>query len=251
MSKYDNSVLQRLSRSDLKLIEGSLASQILAHGKTIAEAGDPIEHVFFPNSGLISLVVPLSAGEMIEAGVVGREDVLGASAAFGARTHLNTAVVQMPGAAAVIKASDLIEAAGKSETLRRDLFLHDQFVLAQAQQSAACNARHNIPERLATWLLRIRDRAQQDELPLTQEFLSQMIGVQRASVSIAASAMQNAGLIHYRRGRIQITDVPGLEATACECYASLRGQFRRMTKAAEPRETATAAEGRGPPRDLN
>ena len=165
-------------------------------------------------------MVPLAGGEFIEAGVVGRGDVFGAGVAFGARYHINRAIAQIPGSASVMKASDLIAAAKSSETLRRALFLSDQFMLAQAQQSAACNAKHTVPQRLATWLLRVRERAQQEDMPLTQEFLSQMLGVQRASVSIAASEMQDAGLIRYQRGTIRITNLPKLEKVACECYAA-------------------------------
>ena len=227
MSTHPNVILRTLSKSDLALFESALSSLAFTNGQVLGEVGTPIDRVFFPSSGLISVVVPLRSGDVIEAGVVGRTDVFGASVALGGRLHVNTGVVQMPGSALVIKADILTNAAGKSETLRNQLFLHDQFILAQAQQSAACNARHDIPQRLATWLLRVRDRAQQEDLPLTQEFLAQMLGVQRASVSIAAGEMQKAGLIRYRRGHIQITDVPGLKQVACECYASLRAQYDR------------------------
>ncbi len=235
MSTHPNLLLRNLSASDLALFEGALTTRSFVHGEVLAEAGTPVERVYFPNSGLISVIVTLQGGEAIEAGVVGRLDVFGASVAFGARVHVNTAVAQMPGSCSVIKATDLVAAANKSETLRRELFLHDQFILAQAQQSAACNARHEIPQRLATWLLRVRDRALQEDLPLTQEFLSQMLGVQRASVSIAAAEMQKAGLIQYSRGHIQITDTAKLERAACECHAVLRTQYRRTfpTYAAE------------------
>ena len=234
MSTHPNSILRSLSKSDLSLFEGALTSHAFTHGQVLGEVGMPIEHVFFPSSGMISVVVPLRTGEIIEAGVVGRTDVFGASAVFGARLHVNTGVVQMPGSALVIRAADLTAAARKSETLRNELFLHDQFILAQAQQSAACNARHDIPQRLATWLLRVRDRAQQEDLPLTQECLAQMLGVQRASVSIAAGELQEAGLIRYRRGHIQITDQERLKQVACECYASLRAQHERTFPARHP-----------------
>jgi CRP-like cAMP-binding protein len=227
MSVYPNAILRNLSKSDLALFEGALSSHAFTHGQVLGEAGMPIEHAFFPSSGLISVVVPLRGGEVIEAGVIGRTDVFGASVALGAKLHVNTGVVQMPGSALVIKAADLAAAAKKSETLRHELFLSDQFVLAQAQQSAACNARHDIPQRLATWLLRVRDRAQQEDLPLTQEYLAQMLGVQRASVSIAAGALQEAGMIRYRRGHIHIVDVARLKQTACECYAAVRAQYER------------------------
>jgi CRP-like cAMP-binding protein len=166
--------------------------------------------------------------------VIGRADVFGAGVAFGATMHINTAVMQMSGSCSVIKATDLVKAASASETLRRELFMREQFLLAQAQQSAACNAKHEIPQRLATWLLRVHDRAQQDELSLTQEFLGQMLGVQRASVSIAAAALQDAGIIQYRRGSIRIVDQKRLEASACECFETLRAQFDRMFPSDHP-----------------
>ena len=228
MSTHPNSILKHLSKSDLALFEGALTAKSFVHGDMLAEAGSPVENVYFPNSGLISIVVPMKNGEVIEAGIIGRQDVFGAAAAFGGKTHINNAVAQMPGSFSMIKVADLINATTKSETLRRDLFLHDQFILAQAQQSAACNARHDITQRLATWLLRVRDRAQQEELALTQEFLGQMLGVQRASVSIAAGAMQEAGMIQYRRGSIHITDTPKLEDTACECCSVLRAHYARL-----------------------
>ena len=227
MSTHPNAILRNLSTSDLALLEGALSSHAFTHGQVLGEVGQPIERAYFPSSGLISVVVPLRTGEVIEAGVVGRTDVFGASVALGAKLHVNTGVVQMPGSALVIKAADLVAATRKSETLRNELFLNDQFILAQAQQSAACNARHDIPQRLATWLLRVRDRAQQEDLSLTQEFLSQMIGVQRASVSIAAGVLQDAGMIRYRRGHIQITDPARLKQVACECYAAVRAQYDR------------------------
>jgi CRP-like cAMP-binding protein len=236
VSTHPNSILKHLSKTDFALFEGALTARSFVHGELVAEAGSPIDQVYFPNSGLISIVVPLKNGEVIEAGIVGRQDVFGVAAAFGAKTHVNRAVAQMPGSFSVMKAADLINATNKSETLRRDLFLHDQFMLAQAQQLAACNARHDITQRLAALLLRVRDRAQQEELALTQEFLGQMLGVQRASVSIAAGAMQEAGMIQYRRGSIHITDTPKLEQTACECYGVLRAQYARTFPAHAPPE---------------
>lgn len=223
-SQHSNAILDNLPRSDLKLLEDGLKPFALKLGHVIAEPGEPIEHAYFPISGLISVVVPLEGGESIEAGVVGRGDVFGAGAAFGARHHVNRAIVQLPGAALTIPSAKLAAAANASEALRRELFFQDRFILAQAQQSAACNARHDITQRLATWLLRVRERAQQDDLALTQEFLGQMIGVQRASISLAASQLQAAGIIRYRRGMIRILDPHRLEQVACECFAMLREQ---------------------------
>ena len=224
MSNQTNTILKNLPPGDLKLFESALKPMTLTPGYVLAEPGTPIERVYFPISGMLSVVVPLSGGESIESAVIGRSDVFGAGVAFGASLHVNRGIVQMAGAALSIAGTDLAEAANKSESLRRELFFQDRFLLAQAQQSAACNAKHDIKQRLATWLLRVRDRAQQDDLPLTQEFIGQMIGVQRPSISLAASELQNAGLILYRRGMIRILDLAGLEHVACECFAALRQQ---------------------------
>jgi hypothetical protein len=153
---------------------------------------------------------------------------VGAGVALGVPLSLNTALVQMPGSFHTLKAAELIDAAGKSASLRAALFREEQYLLAQAQHTAACNARHQISSRLSTWLLRVGDAVQTEELALTQEFLAQMLGVQRASVSMVASSFQDAGTISYRRGRIRITDRPQLEDLACECYALLRKQHQRL-----------------------
>lgn len=224
MSGQTNTILKNLPPGDLKLFESALRPMTLTPGHILAEPGAPIERAYFPISGMISVVVPLSGGDSIESAVIGRSDVFGAGVAFGASLHVNRGIVQMAGAALTIAGAELAEAANKSEPLRRELFFQDRFLLAQAQQSAACNAKHDIKQRLATWLLRVRDRAQQNDLPLTQEFIGQMIGVQRPSISLAASELQDAGLILYRRGMIRILDLAGLERVACECFAALREQ---------------------------
>ena len=176
----------------------------------------------------MSIVVALESGDRIEAAVAGRSSLCGASAALGVHVHLNTTIVQMPGSASVMPADQFARAASECEGIRNLAFRHTQFMLAQGQQSAACNARHHIPQRLCAWLLRVRDAAGQDELDLTQEFLAQMLGVQRASVSLVAADLQNKGLIRYRRGDLHITDLEGLKANACECYQAVRKQYERL-----------------------
>jgi CRP-like cAMP-binding protein len=224
---HPNTFIRNLSESDAALLTGAVTTRTFRLGEVVAEPGDPIEQVLFMHNGLISVVVPLESGEAIEAGVVGREEIFGASGALGANCHVSRAIVQMPGSGSIIKTADLTQLARQSNTLHRALVVHEQFLLAQAQQTAACNARHEIPQRLATWLLRVSDRSGQDQMPLTQEFLAQMLGVQRASVSIAAGAFKDAGLISYRRGRIVIEKRHDLEKLACECYATIRTQYER------------------------
>lgn len=220
--------LHSLSHSDSALLSPHLKAVKFNQGDVLAETGVPINQVYFPESGLISIVVELATGDRLEAALAGRDGVVGGAAGLGGTVHVNTAVGQMPGTCQVLKVSNLIDAARKSETLRSALFRYEQYMLAQAQQSAACNARHQIPQRLATWLLRVQDAAKEDELSLTQEFLAQMLGVQRASISLVAASLQDRGVIRYRRGHVRIVDFPGLESTACECYAALRTQRERL-----------------------
>jgi len=171
--------------------------------------------------------------DRIEAGMVGRRGMIGGSALFGGRTHLCTSFAQLPGNGWIIKAADLIELAERSAGIRDLIFSNEQYTLSQAQQTAACNAKHRIPQRLATWILRAQFDTGEDELLLTQEFLAQMLGVQRASVSMFAGALQDKGLIFYRRGRVRVLDGEGLAREACECHATLRNRHRSLFEAEE------------------
>jgi CRP-like cAMP-binding protein len=228
---YHNHLLSFL-HSRCPDIVGHRARQLsFVHGDVIGEAGRAIEHVFFPSSGMISIVVELRDGGRVEAAMVGRRGAIGASVVFGGREHLNTSFAQLPGNGWSLAAADVIELANRDKEVRTVLFDNEQYLLAQAQQTAACNARHVIPQRLATWILRATDATGGDELTLTQEYLAQMLGVQRASVSMFAGSLQDKGLIFYRRGRVRVLDPHGLEQQACECHAALRRQHARLFEA--------------------
>jgi CRP-like cAMP-binding protein len=199
----------------------------LSIGQAFGEPGAPIEQVIFPTSGLISIVTELSSGERIETALIGRSGVLGASVAFGAKFHISTSFVQMPGDGLVMRAADFADFARQHEV--RELFYkNEEYLLAQSQQSVACNARHQVAMRLATWLIRSRDAANRTHLQMTQEFLAQMLGVQRASVSLVAAELQGEGLIRYRRGNIEIVNEQKLIERACECCQAVRTQYRRL-----------------------
>jgi CRP-like cAMP-binding protein len=219
---YGNRLLEALARSEPEALRSRLTTIDFVHGDLLAESGAPIKRAVFPRSGLLSLVVDLKEGDRIESAMVGHRGVLGGGAAFGATQYLCTGFAQLPGTAWVLKVDDLIDLASADRDFRNLLYAHEQFLLAQAQQTAACNAKHTIPQRLSSWLLRAQDMVAGDELLLTQEHLAQMLGVQRASVSMFASQLQDKGLIHYRRGRLQVVDARGLAGEACECHASLR-----------------------------
>jgi CRP-like cAMP-binding protein len=200
----------------------------LQQHKILFEANDSISAVYFPYDAIISLVVTLSTGEAIEAAMVGRDGVVGASAALDGRISLSRAIVQIGGHGVTCPVDVLKQAARQSETLHALLIRHEQVVYAQAQQTAACNVTHTIEERLARWLLRARDLSQSDTLPFTQEFLGEMLGVRRTSVSVVAHTLQQAGFLKYARGRIQIADLEGLRQSACECYDTVSKYYDRL-----------------------
>jgi CRP-like cAMP-binding protein len=174
-----------------------------------------VSAVYFPYDCVVSLVVTFASGESIEAGMVGRNGVIGASAALDGRISFSRAVIQIAGKGVSCDVDTLKQAARQSEAVHSLLIRHEQVVYGQAQQTAACNVTHTIEERLARWLLRARDLSQSHTLPFTQEFLAEMLGVRRTSVS---HTLQQAGLLKYARGRIQIVDLDGMRQTACECY---------------------------------
>jgi|SRR6185312_12953486 len=196
------------------------------HGHLFGRVGEPIDHAVFPATGMISVVVQLAEGEMVEAAMVGRIGVVGGSVAFGGMQHISTSFCQLPGTAYLLPAAELAALAREDDAMRSIIFAHEQFMQLQSQQTAACNARHAIIKRLGTWLLRAKDVTGNSEMFLTQEFLAQMLGVQRASVSVFAGRLQDMELISYRRGRLAILDEAGLAHEACECHARL-AQFRK------------------------
>jgi CRP-like cAMP-binding protein len=215
-----NLLLASLSAADQKLLQPHLRPLQFQQRKVLFEAGHSVSAIYFPYDAVISLVVMLSEGEMIEAAMVGRDGVIGALAALDGKISVSRAVVQIPGSGVSCDVDAIRRAAMQSATLHSLLIRHEQVVYAQAQH-AGCNITHTIEERLARWLLRARDLSQSDTLPFTQEFLAEMLGVRRTSVSIVAHTLQQAGLLQYTRGRIQIADLDGLRQTACECYATV------------------------------
>jgi CRP-like cAMP-binding protein len=223
-----NRVLAALGAADRDQLLPHLRSIELPQEMILFEAGDTISRVFFPHSGVVSLVVELSSGEMIEAAMIGREGVVGGLAALDTRISVSRAIVQIAGAASVVDVDHVRHLAEESVAFRSTLIRHEQVLLAQSQQSAACNAIHTIEARLSRWLLRCRDLIGSDDLPLTQEFIAQMLGVRRTSVSIVANTLQQAGLIRYKRGNIRVLDLEGLQESACECYWTVKSLSDRL-----------------------
>jgi CRP-like cAMP-binding protein len=223
-----NLLLASLSRADAAALEQHLKPIRLDQQILLYEAGERINSVYFPTGAIVSLVVVLSTGETVEAAMVGKDGVVGALAALDGKISLSRAIVQLGGNAWKCEVDALKSTALQSHTLLAKLIRHEQTVYAQAQQSAACIASHDIEARLCRWMLRARDLAGSDTLMFTQEFLSEMLGVRRTSVSLVAHTLQQAGLIKYSRGRIQITDLEGLRETACECYTTVNAHYQAL-----------------------
>jgi len=231
MASYNNAILDALCASEPEFVKECVRPFSFVHGDRLAEPGAPIEYVFFPQSGLLSLVVELNTGEQIEAAMIGRDGALGASVVHGAPLWVSTCIAQIAGQGLCMDAADVVALAQRHQSLRSQLYAQEQYLLVQAQQMAACNARHHIPARLCSWFLRAHDIIGHGDLYVTQEFLAQLLGVQRASVSLIAGALQDEGLIQYRRGRLSILDKDGLSAKACGCHERLRNHQRQQFRA--------------------
>ena len=228
MAQSPNMLLNTLPAKTFAAIEPHLKTVELVHGEVLGEPGDSITRVYFPHSGVISLVVELSVGDMIETAMVGRDGALNISSALDGKVSLNKAIVQLAGAASTIDVDQLRKIVREFDAFRSLLIRHEQVLFAQSQQSAACNASHSVEARMCRWLLRMRDLAAAADLMLTQEFLAQMLGVRRPSVSLVANTLQKAGLIKYRRGNIRLLDIAGLNDGSCECYGTVKAHYDRM-----------------------
>jgi CRP-like cAMP-binding protein len=236
-----NQLLRLLPPEDFGLLRPHLKPFDLVQGAVLVEFGQPIEHVYFPHDGMISLVVHLQSGGSVEGVVVGRDGVLGATVATANPPSHAEAVVQLAGSSFRSDVRGFREAFGQSAALRSLMFRYSEAMTVQAQQSAACNASHDVPARLARWLLKSRDLMDDDVLPFTQEFLSHMLGVRRPSVTTAAQTLEAAGVISYRRGRIRITNRDGLLGCSCECYQAVKTHYDQLfpdAKAYHPQQVA-------------
>ncbi|HEY0330063.1 MAG TPA: Crp/Fnr family transcriptional regulator [Rhodopseudomonas sp.] len=196
----------------------------LQQGLVLLEPGDEFEQVYFPHNGMLSLLAVLRDGKAIETATVGREGVVGAMAGLGLYKSLVRVVVQMPTSLTKIPSSQFRKVATASEALRNLCIQYNEVLLSQARVTAACNALHLIEARFCRWLLQSADRAGGDTVNLTQEFLAEMLGVRRTSVTEVATKLQNAGLISYSRGVIKILNRPAVAKLSCECYETLLEQ---------------------------
>ena len=223
-----NRLLSSLSR-DLQICLLPRTEKIsLGLKQILYDADQAITHAYFPLSGVISLVITLKGGETVEVATIGNEGLAGTPLCLGAERGAVKAVCQVTGQALRMRAEHFRRSVDEHPELQAVVRRYTQGLFDQVAQTTACNHVHSVQARMCRWLLMTHDRVGADEFHLTQEFLAQMLGVRRPSVTVAAGILQRAGLIRYQRGRIRIADRAGLEAGACECYEAVRQEFDRL-----------------------
>jgi CRP-like cAMP-binding protein len=225
----ENQLLAALPVADRDRLVRRMDEVTLARGDLVYRPNRPIVHAYFPRAGVLSMVIDMIDGGTVEVGTVGPEGVVGLPLLHGAEASPARVYCQVPPCACRrLPAAAFRDEVGRDGPFRRVVNRFAQVTFALSAQSTACNRLHPVEERLARWLLMTQDRVGGPELNLTQQILSEMLGVRRASVTTAAGVLQKAGLIEYRRGRVRVVDRAGLEGAACECYAVVRAEFDRL-----------------------
>ena len=221
-----NEILLGLPRKECDAVFADLEFVKMRTHDLLNEMGEPIEYCYFVNSGLASILNVTADGKSVEVGLTGKEGLVGLPLVVGLRTSATRVVVQIAGTAFRLSAADMVRVLRKCAQLEKRLNRYSQELGMQSMQVAACNRLHELPQRLARWLLMSQDRIGADLVPLTQEFLAHMLGTRRASVTVGAGILQRAGLITYTRGAVTIVNRRNLEEAACECYEVITRQAR-------------------------
>ena len=222
-----NEILLGLSPEESEFLFPKLELVRLMTHHVLHEPGDTLKSAYFCNSGLVSILSVFPDGKSVEVGLVGKEGFIGIPLVAGFRTAATRAIAQIEATAFRVSSETLLAALRQCLTLERRLQQFAQVMAMQTTQIAACNRLHEVDERLARWLLMSADRIGSNSVPLTQEFLAQMLGTRRSSVTVAAGILQKAGLISHSRGDVEIIDRPKLEDAACECYGIMRLQIQK------------------------
>ena len=223
-----NRLLAALPLEEYERLLPNLETVSLNFKQVLYNVNEPIEYIYFPKNCLASLLTIMENGEAVEVGTVGNEGMVGLPVFLGADTIPGQAFCQIPGDGMRMRADVFKREVTPGTPLFNLLQRYTQALFNLIAQSAACNRLHSIEERLCRWLLMTHDRVGADQFPLTQEFMGQMLGVRRASVSMAAAILQKAGFVRYSRGKMTICDRAGMEDSACECYGIVKAEFDRL-----------------------
>jgi len=238
----NNRLLGALEPASRKRLAPHLVPVTLKLGAMVCDAGGILKHAYFPEGAVLSLLTVLENGSAIETANIGREGAFGLFAAMYSRVSFNRCIVQLEGRMLRCPIG-FLQSEFKTSEHARDLFVsYSETLLSQVQQTVACNALHTTEERMCRWLLMMHDRAQGEPLTYTHEFLAHILGANRKSVTLAAQSLQNAGLISYRRGKMQVLDRAGLERASCECYAIVKARFDAFLT---PPSTAVQGDNKG------
>jgi CRP-like cAMP-binding protein len=223
-----NRLLASLEEGGLNLIRRHLREVHIKQGDMLEEPGRAVDAVYFPQTGMISLIVQMPEDSTVEVGTVGSEGAIGMAVGLGSRISFIRALVQVTGTSLCISASAFRSAAAQNAQIRDLIVRYSELQLGQIQQTAACNALHTVSSRLCRWLLQTSDKIESDTIPFTHEFLANMLGVRRSTISQIASEFQAAGLIHTHRGQIKLLKRNKLKAESCACYEIVRGHVDRL-----------------------
>ncbi len=225
----ENQLLAALPIDDYQRLIPHLELVALSNQQLLYDIGELITYVYFPHQALVSFISLMEDGSTTEVALVGKEGMVGLPVCWGGNCSGNIqALVQMPGSAMRMKAEQLKTEFSRGGAMQSLLLLYTQALFSQVAQTAACNRHHTVEQRLARWLLTVQDQIQASELVMTQEFISQMLGTRRSGVTVAAIALQQAGMIRYSRGRITVIDREKMKLVACECYDVINNEFSRL-----------------------
>jgi CRP-like cAMP-binding protein len=223
-----NTLLSVLPASSLALLDGHIEPVDCELHRVLANAGESMKFVFFPTGGCVSMIRRLVDGRAAEVGLVGREGMVGLPVLLGNDISYVEALIQASGVMLRMSADTFRKVCREDPSLQQHFLRYALVFQNLTTQSAVCNGNHALEQRAARWLLMMHDRADGDEFAMTQEFLSMMLSVHRPAVNITARLFQQSGLISYGNGRLRVIDRPGLEASACECYAAVQEQFHQL-----------------------
>jgi CRP-like cAMP-binding protein len=224
----DNKLLASLSKGDYELFQGDLEAVSLKLGETLCDSGRPLRYAYFPTTSIVSMNYLMQSGSSTEVAGIGFEGVVGHALFMSGESTTCSAVVQTAGLAYRLDKNVLLREFARGGGLRKILLRHVQSLMTQIGQTAVCNRHHSIDQQLCRWLLQTIDRLSGNELTMTQELISNMLGVRREAITEAAGRLQAAGCISYRRGHITVTNRKSLESRTCECYETVRSELKRL-----------------------